>query len=80
MKAVIALLVLSTSIVASAANARDARELLRDHVTFCNQFLIHDPDPRIVLGYVRECCAHGRSIRDCRVHDWDTIDWGIIER
>ena len=80
MKVVIALLVLSTSIVASAANARDAREFLRDHQTFCSQFLIHDPDPRIVLGYTRDCCVHGRTIRDCRMYDWDTTDWGIIER
>jgi hypothetical protein len=80
MKVVVALLVLSTSIVASAAIARDARGFLHDNLTYCSQFLIHDPDPRLVLGYMRDCCAHGRSLRDCRVHDWDTTDWGIIER
>jgi len=80
MKVVIALLALSTTFVASAAIAADAKELLRDNLTFCSQFVIHDPDPRIVLGYMHTCCAYSRNFRDCRMYDWDTTDWAPIER
>ena len=80
MKLVIALLALSTTFVASAAIAADAKELLRDNLTFCSQFVIHDPDPRIVLGYMRDCCAYSRNFRDCSMYDWDTTDWAPIER
>ena len=53
MRVVIALLALSTAFVASAAIAADAKELHRDNLTFCSQFVIHDPDPRIVLDYMQ---------------------------
>jgi hypothetical protein len=45
MKVVISLLVLSDLIVASAAVAKDAKEVLRDNQVFCSQFVIDDPDP-----------------------------------
>jgi hypothetical protein len=80
MKLVIALLALSSTFLASAAIAADAKELLRDNRTFCSQFVIHDPDPRIVLGYMHDCCAYSRNLRDCRMYDWDTTDWAPIER
>jgi hypothetical protein len=80
MRVVIALLALSTTFVASAAIAADAKELLRDNLTFCSQFVIHDPDPRIVLNHMRDCCAYNRNFHDCRMYDWDTTDWGPIER
>jgi hypothetical protein len=71
---VIALLVLSNLFVASAASAMDAREALRDHLTFCSQFIIHDPDPRIVLNNVRDCCGFSQHIRDCHMYDRGTIE------
>jgi hypothetical protein len=74
MKVVIALLVLSNLLVVSAVSAMDAREALRDHLTLCGQFIIHDPDPRTVLNQMRDCCAFSQNIRDCRMYDWGTIE------
>jgi hypothetical protein len=69
MKVVIPLLVLSNLVVASAAIARDAKEVLRDHLAFCSQFVIQDPDPSIVLNYMHDCCALSQNIRDCHMYD-----------
>jgi hypothetical protein len=74
MKAVISLLVLSNLIVASGAVAKDAKEVLRDNQVFCSQFVIHDPDPRIVLNQMRDCCAFSQNIRDCKMYDWGTLE------
>jgi len=24
----------------------------------------------VVLGYMRDCCAYSRNVRDCRMYDW----------
>jgi hypothetical protein len=75
MKVVIPLLVLSNLlVVAPAAVAGDAKEALRDHRVFCSQFVIHDPDPRVVPNQMRDCCAFSRYIRDCQAYDWGVID------
>jgi hypothetical protein len=74
MKVVIASLALSSFIVASAAVARDVKDQLRDDMTFCSQFVIHDPDPAIVLNHVRDCCAYSRNARDCRMYEWGTTE------
>jgi hypothetical protein len=74
MKVVIPLLVLSNLLVAPAVVARDAKEALRDHLVFCSQFVIHDPDPRVVPNQMRDCCAFSRYIRDCQAYDWGVID------
>jgi hypothetical protein len=74
MKIVIALLVLSNFVAASAAVSRDAKEALRDHLTFCSQFVIHDPDPRVVLNQMRDCCAFSPNVHDCQMYDWGTIE------
>jgi hypothetical protein len=75
MKVFIPLLVLSNLVVAPAAVVRDAKEALRDHLMFCTQFVIHDPDPRIVPNQMRDCCAFNRNIPDCQMYNW-----GVIER
>ena len=75
MKLVFPLLVLSNLVVAPGAVARDAKEALRDHLAFCSQFVIHDPDPRIVVDQMHDCCAFSRNIHDCQMYDW-----GVIER
>ena len=75
MKGIVALLVLSNLFAAGSASAIDARQTLRDHLTFCNQFIIHDPNPRGILDQMRHCCALSQNIRDCRMYDW-----GLIER
>ena len=69
MRAVIPLLVLSNLVVASAAIAGDSKEVLRDHLAFCSQFVIQDPDPSIVLDYMHDCCAFSQNIRDCHMYD-----------
>ena len=56
---------------ASAATARSARDMLRDEIAFCSQFVISDPDPVVVLDFMRECCAYSRNIRDCRLYEWE---------
>jgi hypothetical protein len=53
----IPLLVLSNLFVASAAVAKDTKEALRDHLTFCSQIIINDPDPSIAFNHMRDCCA-----------------------
>lgn len=74
MKAVVALLVLSSCVVASAAIAGDARDALRDRLSICRQFLIHDPDPRFALDLMRDCCAYDWDVRDCHRYDWGTFE------
>jgi hypothetical protein len=70
MKSFAALIAVSL-ICASAAAARDARDMLHDEIAFCSQFVVSDPDPVVVLDFMRECCAYSRSIRDCRMYEWE---------
>jgi hypothetical protein len=70
MKAIIALLVLGSCILASAAIARDAKDVLRDRLSICRQFPIHDPDPRFALDLIGDCRAYGWDLRDCHPCDW----------
>jgi hypothetical protein len=58
---------------ASVATARNARDMLRDEIAFCSQFVISDPDPVVLLDFMRECCAYSRSIHDCRMYDWEVL-------
>jgi hypothetical protein len=74
MKVVIPLLVSSNLVVASAAIATDAKEVLRDYLAFCSQFLIQDPDPSIELNYFHDCCAFTHNIRDCHTYDWPRME------
>jgi hypothetical protein len=69
MKRFIALI--AVSLLTSAATARSARDMLRDEIVFCSQFVISDPDPVVVLDFMRECCAYSRSLRDCRLYEWE---------
>ncbi len=71
---IIALLLLSNLWFASTVTAMDAKEAFRDHLTFCSQFIIHDPDPRTLLNQMRDCCAFSQNMRDCRMYDWGTIE------
>jgi hypothetical protein len=69
MKTFIALI--AVCLLASAATARTARDMLRDEIVFCSQFVIADPDPAVVVDFMRECCAYSRNIHDCRMYDWE---------
>ncbi len=69
MNAFIALI--AVSLLTSAATARSARDMLRDEIVFCSQVVISDPDPVVVLDFMRECCAYSRSLRDCRLYEWE---------
>jgi hypothetical protein len=62
-------------IVATTVAARDLKEVIRDQQAVCSQFVIHDPDPNVVLSYLQDCCAFSRNVHDCQMYDW-----GIIER
>ncbi|HEV7982699.1 MAG TPA: hypothetical protein VGP86_07360 [Xanthobacteraceae bacterium] len=73
MKAVIALLVFGGSLVASAAIAADVKDVLRDRWSGCGQFTIHDRDPCSEMPPMRDCCAFGWRVQDCRPYDWLTI-------
>jgi hypothetical protein len=79
MKVAIVLLVLGTTYLAPAAIAADAKELVWDNLTFCSQFVIRDPDPRIVRNHIRDCCTYSRNRRDCHLYDWG-IDEDPIAR
>ena len=68
MKGAIPLLVLSNLVVAPVAIATDVKEVLRDHLAFCSQFLVQDPAPSIAHTY--DCCAFSQNIRDCHIYDW----------
>jgi len=70
----IALLVLSNLFVAFTAAAKDTQDALQNHLAFCSQFIINDPDPRTVLNHMRDCCAFSQHIRDCHMYDWGTIE------
>ncbi len=72
MKILIALIAV-TLLFASAASARNARNMLRDEIAFCSQFVISDPDPTVVLDFMRECCAYSRNIHDCRIYEWEVL-------
>jgi hypothetical protein len=69
MKRFVALI--AVSLLTSGATARSARDMLRDEIAFCSQFVISDPDPVVVLDFMRECCAYSRNIRDCRMYEWE---------
>jgi hypothetical protein len=58
---------------ASAASARNARDMLREEIVFCSQFVITDPDPAALLDFMRECCAYSRNIHDCRMYEWEVL-------
>jgi hypothetical protein len=72
MKIFIALIAMSLP-VASAVTAREARDLLRDEIVFCSQFVLSDPDPVVALDFMRECCAYSRNIGDCRMYEWEVL-------
>jgi hypothetical protein len=74
MKVVMPLLVSSNLVVASAAVAIDAIETLREQLTSCGQFVIHDPDSRIVLNHMRDCCAFSQNNRDCQMYNLGTAE------
>jgi hypothetical protein len=71
MKFAISLLVLSDLILAPVATAREAEVV---DVGFCSRFLIHNPDPRLLFNYARECCAYSQLLGACNMHDWDVIE------
>jgi hypothetical protein len=73
MRAVIALGIFGSVLVASAAIAADVKDVLRDPLSGCGQFTIHDPDPRSEMPPMWDCCAFGWSVRDCRPYDWLTV-------
>jgi hypothetical protein len=72
MKSFIALIAMGL-LFASAATAREARDMLRNEIVFCSQFVISDPDPVVVLDFMRECCAYSRNIGDCRMYEWEVL-------
>jgi hypothetical protein len=72
MKIFIALIAMGL-LLASAASAREARDMLRKEIVFCSQFVISDPDPMVLLDFMRECCAYSRNVDDCRMYQWDVL-------
>jgi hypothetical protein len=58
---------------ASAVSAREARDMLRNEIVFCSQFVLSDTDPVVMLDFMRECCAYSRNIGDCRMYEWDVL-------
>ena len=73
MKVFIPLVVFINLVAAPAAFARDVKEVLRDNLAFCSEFVIHDPYPG-GLNRMHECCAFSRNLRDCQMYDWGTLE------
>jgi hypothetical protein len=46
---------------ATAVQAGDTKDSLRDVMDFCNQFVIRDPDRGIHLDHHLDCHIHDRS-------------------
>jgi hypothetical protein len=59
-----------TCMTAVSALAGDSAEMLRDHLIFCNQFVIEHPYPAIVRDSTPYCCRMANRVHDCHVHDW----------
>jgi hypothetical protein len=55
---------------ASAATAREARDMLREEIVFCSQFVFSDT---VVLDFMRDCCAYSRNVGDCRMYEWEVL-------
>ncbi len=72
MKPFIALIAVGL-LFASAATAREARDMLRNEIVFCSQFVISDADPVVVLDFMQECCAYSRNLGDCRMYEWEVL-------
>ena len=72
MKPFIALIAVALLLV-SVATAREARDMLRNEIVFCSQFVVSDIDPVVVLDFMRECCAYSRNIGDCRMYEWEVL-------
>jgi hypothetical protein len=72
MKSFIALIAVGL-LFSSAATAKEARDMLRDEIVFCSQFVISDPDPVVLLDFMRECCAYSRNTGDCRMYEWEVL-------
>jgi hypothetical protein len=66
-------LIAGSVLFASATTARDARDMLRDEIVFCSQFVVSDPDPVVLLDFMRDCCAYSRNIGDCRMYEWEVL-------
>jgi hypothetical protein len=58
MKILIPLLVLS-SLVARSAIAHDSEKGVLDHLVFCSQLAMRNPDPGTSFNPMRNCCAYG---------------------
>ena len=80
MKIAVALLAMCMTCAAPAAIAGDAKELLRDKIAFCSQFVINDPHTSILFNYMRDCCVFGRNLGECSMYGWGTIDKSMISR
>jgi len=80
MKIAIAMLAMCMTCAAPAAIAGDAKELLRDKIAFCSQFVINDPHTSILFNYMRDCCAFSRNLGECSMYGWGTIDKSMISR
>ncbi|MBV9969596.1 MAG: hypothetical protein JO228_06405 [Xanthobacteraceae bacterium] len=66
-------LIAASLLFASVAAAKDARDMLRHEIAFCSQFVISDPDPVVLLDFMRECCGPHRTLGDCRVYEWELL-------
>ena len=59
---------------ASSATGADFREMNRDRLIICNQFVIEDPDPAVIRQPPLSCCRFGPRGHDCHVLEVDDRD------
>jgi hypothetical protein len=57
--------------VASSAIGGDSREMNRERLIVCSQFVIEEPDLTMVRDATRYCCRFSNWAHDCHLNDWD---------
>jgi hypothetical protein len=66
MKALVCLLILGC-FTASSTFGRDSAEKLREHLIFCNQFVVEDQSPVVVNHDTHACCSFANPIHNRRL-------------
>ena len=56
---------------AATAAGGDSREMNRDRLIICSQFVIDDPDYTMIRDATPRCYRFPNRIRDCHVNPWD---------
>jgi hypothetical protein len=62
------------ALVADPAAARNWKEALRDRNAHCSFLIIHDPDTRLLLDHMSDCCLFSQPIDNCQPLDRSSFE------